>query len=217
MVLFRMRAFIYAKCVTFCRFLLRARYKYRLMTAQTLKNTLRTHRKHLANEMYRVELLIIPPIVRNGATALPRSVYCISNSAPIIRAQLSIRRSRAGSVPHHVSIDSGGLARLSSGGIIRKRDDAAGDDGDVGRVRRAHGYLPRCLSSAGAFHQSHTNNSCPLRRLSVLIIYMLEPGCSVVLSSSIVLALRVPCFASFYGQNCSRLHTTSMISLADGH
>lgn len=43
-------------------------------------------------------------------------------------------------------------------------DDEDDDDGGsnvVGRVR-ARGYLPRCLSSAGAFHQSHANNSRPL-------------------------------------------------------
>lgn len=123
-------------------------YEYRLMTPQFPRNTLRTRRKHLGNEMHRVKLLIIPPIVRNGysGTLLPKYIerggFSVLRSCSAHSCQ-SAGRVRGVPVPLHanrpVSIDSGGPAIiLGRDTKTRRRRDGGGGGGgggDVGRVR----------------------------------------------------------------------------------
>lgn len=164
-----------------------------------------------------MEPLIIPPTGTERCSTLlyrnaPKSVYQMRNlphdiSRTAVNPQVACEeRASPRSLPREIlsrkcgvkGTPPGRTLHYPSGGNTTKTRDDGTDDGTCA------GYLPRCLFSAGAFRQSHTNNSpSPLAAAWPGVIYALASRRAIVLSSSMVLAREtLSCFIR--QTNCSR-------------
>lgn len=161
---------------------------------------------------HRAELIIIPPIaVPNGVYKRTFHEAYRTRNLPDIRAQLSICESRAAS-PRELSRISAEY-RENRGAIIPGRDaPRKRATAWCGTRARAHGaILPRCLSSAGAFHQSHANNSLPLAAECSGNLC----ACAGMPSFSFAIAVARVRSAASFGEQIARDQTTSITPSAE--